>query len=78
MSKSVKLRVPSAAVPPQRVEWLRDALPFDITVARGCRADGTRTVVFTVTASTKSDAAAKLHALEQLINAHGLRDNIEQ
>ncbi|MCM1310863.1 MAG: hypothetical protein NC301_07560 [Bacteroides sp.] len=78
MSKSVKLRVPSAAVSPLLVEWLRYALPFDITVARGSRADKTRTVVFTVTDSTKSDAAAKLRALEQLIDAHNMRDNIEQ
>jgi hypothetical protein len=78
MSKSVKLRVASAEVMPLLVDWLRDALPFDISVGKGHKADGTRTVVFTVTASTTAEAAVKMQALEQLIDAHTLRESIEQ
>ena len=73
----VKMRMPAADVPPLLVAWLEEALPYDITVKTGT-ARGERRVVFTVTGSTQEDIAAKLDALEILIDTHQLKAAIEQ
>lgn len=75
MTTVIKKNIAATEVPPLLVAWLDGSQLFDITVKAGRRHGGTRTVVFTITASSKAEGAAKLYALEQLINAHAERTN---
>lgn len=74
----VEMAMPAKDVSAILLEFLKDSLPFDITVRTGKNRCGQRRVVFSVWGTTQEDIHAKLCALETVIDKYNLRANIEQ
>lgn len=75
---TVQMVIPAKDVSAILLDFLKDNLPFDITVRTGTARRGQRRACFSINGSTQEDIHAKIDALEAVIYKYQLRGNIEQ
>ena len=75
---TVQMVIPAKDVSAILLDFIKDNLPFDITVRTGKSRRGQRRVCFSINGSTQEDILAKIDALEAVIYKYQLRGNIEQ
>lgn len=75
---TVQMVIPAKDVSAILLDFIKDNLPFDITVRTGTARRGQRRVCFSINGSTQEYIHAKIDALEAVIYKYQLRGNIEQ
>lgn len=75
---TVQMVIPAKDVSAILLDFIKDNLPFDITVRTGTARRGQRRVCFSINGRTQEDILDKIDALEAVIYKYQLRGNIEQ